>query len=37
VAKEPKSPEHYKGLAADAVELSHVAVEVNRCPGPAAP
>jgi cation diffusion facilitator family transporter len=36
VAQDPKSPEHYKRLAADAVELSHVAVEVNRCPGPTA-
>ena len=36
VAQDPKPPEHYKRLAADAVEISHVTVEVNRCPGPAA-
>ena len=36
VARDPKPPEHYKRLAANAVELSHVAVEVNRCPEPAA-
>ena len=36
VAQDPKPPEHYKRLAANAVELSHVTVEVNRCPGPAA-
>ena len=34
VARDPKPPDHYKRLAEDAVELSHVAVEVNRCPGP---
>jgi cation diffusion facilitator family transporter len=36
VADDPKPPDHYKRLAADAIELSHVAVEVNPCPGPAA-
>jgi len=36
VADDPKPPDHYRRLAAGAVELSHVAVEVNRCPEPAA-
>jgi cation diffusion facilitator family transporter len=36
VAQDPKPPQHYKRLAMQVVELSHVAVEVNRCPGPAA-
>jgi cation diffusion facilitator family transporter len=36
VAQDPKPPEHYKRLAANAVGLSHVAVEVNRCQEPAA-
>ena len=33
---DPKPPEHYKRLAEEVVELSHVSVEVNRCPRPAA-
>ncbi len=31
---EPKTPDHYRNVAADALAFSHVAVEVNRCPGP---
>jgi cation diffusion facilitator family transporter len=37
VATDPKPPEHYKRLASEALELSHVAIEVNRCPGPTTP
>jgi len=36
VAQDPKPPDHYKRLATEAVDLSHVAIEVNRCPGPTA-
>jgi Co/Zn/Cd efflux system component len=37
VTSEPKPPDHYKRMATEAVALSHVAVEVNRCPDPPAP
>jgi len=33
VTHEPLPPEHYKRLLADEVDLDHVTVEVNRCPG----
>jgi cation diffusion facilitator family transporter len=35
VVRDPKPPEHYKRLAGEAVELCHVAVEVNCCTDPA--
>ncbi|MBW2629947.1 MAG: hypothetical protein JRE45_20370 [Deltaproteobacteria bacterium] len=31
---DPKTADHYRKVATDALALSHVAVEVNRCPGP---
>lgn len=31
VAREPKSPDYYKGLLADFMHLDHLTIEVNRC------
>ncbi|HEY8515120.1 MAG TPA: CDF family Co(II)/Ni(II) efflux transporter DmeF [Candidatus Binatia bacterium] len=33
VTHDPRPPEHYKRLIEDEIDLSHVTVEVNRCPG----
>lgn len=33
VTHHPRPPEHYKGLLEGVADLSHVTVEVNRCPG----
>jgi len=33
VTHDPRPPAHYKGLLDELADLSHVTVEVNRCPG----
>jgi cation diffusion facilitator family transporter len=33
VSHNPKAPEYYKGLLKDFHKLSHITVEVNKCPG----
>jgi Co/Zn/Cd efflux system component len=35
VTHDPRPPAHYKSLLEELADLSHVTVEVNRCPGEA--